>query len=95
LPQQNRIVEDRNRITGGGVTAGIDFGLILASRLRGSDPAKIQQLLNEYDPQPPFEAGTPSKAGPELTAQANQILAQGYDQSRAAALIARKRLGLR
>lgn len=94
VPDQSRIVADRNRITGGGVTSGIDFGLILASRLRGGDAARIQQLLNEYDPQPPFDAGTPSKAGPELTGQANQILSQGYDQSRAVALIARKRLGL-
>ena len=94
VPVQDRIVEDRNRITGGGVTSGIDFGLVLASRLRGEDAAKLQQLINEYDPQPPFEGGTPSKAGPELTAQANQILASGYEQSRAAALIARKRLGL-
>lgn len=94
VPQQSRIVEDRSRITGGGVTSGIDFGLMLASRLRGGDAAKLQQLLNEYDPQPPLNAGTPAKAGPELTAQANQILSQGYDQSRAAALVARKRLGL-
>jgi len=94
VPVQDRIVEDRNRITGGGVTSGIDFGLVLASRLRGGDAAKLQQLINEYDPQPPFEAGTPSKAGPQLTAQANQIFAAGYEQSRAAALIARKRLGL-
>lgn len=94
VPVQDRIVEDRNRITGGGVTSGIDFGLVLASRLRGGDAARLQQLINEYDPQPPFEGGTPSKAGPELTAQANQILATGYEQSHAAALIARKRLGL-
>lgn len=94
VPVQERIVEDRNRITGGGVTSGIDFGLVLASRLRGGDAAKLQQLINEYDPQPPFEAGTPPKAGPQLTAKANQILATGYEQSRAAALIARKRLGL-
>jgi cyclohexyl-isocyanide hydratase len=94
VPVQDRIVEDRNRITGGGVTSGIDFGLVLASRLRGGEAARLQQLINEYDPQPPFEGGTPSKAGPELTAQANQILAAGYEQSRTAALIARKRLGL-
>jgi cyclohexyl-isocyanide hydratase len=94
VPDESRIVEDRNRITGGGVTSGIDFGLMLASRLRGGDAAKLQQLLNEYDPQPPLNAGTPGKAGPELTAQATQSLSQGYAQSRAAALIARKRLGL-
>ena len=94
FPEQKRIVEDRNRITGGGVTSGMDFGLVLASRLRGADEAKMQQLLNEYDPQPPFDAGTPSKAGPELTAQARHILSHGYDQSRRAALVAQKRRGL-
>ena len=77
VPKPDRIVEDRNRITGGGVTSGIDFGLVLASRLRGGEAAKLQQLINEYDPQPPFEGGTPSKAGPKLTAQANQIFAPG------------------
>jgi cyclohexyl-isocyanide hydratase len=94
MPEQKRVVEDRNRITGGGVTSGIDFGLLLASRLRGGDSARLQQLLNEYDPQPPFEAGTPDQAGPALTAQANQLLSPGYERSRAAALIARKRLGI-
>lgn len=94
IPQESRIVEDRNRITGGGVTSGIDFGLVLASRLFGGDEAKVQQLVNEYDPHPPFSAGTPAQAGQVITARANQILAQGYEQTRVVALAARKRLGL-
>ena len=53
-PVAARIVVDRNRITGGGVTAGIDFGLHLAAVLRGEDVAKQIQLQLEYDPQPPF-----------------------------------------
>jgi cyclohexyl-isocyanide hydratase len=64
-----RVVTDRNRITGGGVTAGIDFGLVLLAKLRGDDVAKTTQLLMEYDPQPPFHAGSPKSAGPELTKQ--------------------------
>lgn len=64
----NRVVVDRNRFTGGGVTAGLDFGLTLLAELRGETVAKMTQLGMEYDPQPPFTAGTPETAGPELTA---------------------------
>jgi cyclohexyl-isocyanide hydratase len=61
-----RVVEDRNRITGGGVTAGIDFGLTLAARLADEARAKQVQLVIEYDPQPPFTAGSPEAAGRAL-----------------------------
>ncbi|MCY1541429.1 hypothetical protein D9M68_771210 [compost metagenome] len=61
-----RIVRDRNRISGGGVTAGIDFGLALAAELAGDDVAKTLQLAFEYDPEPPYDCGTPEKAGPAL-----------------------------
>jgi cyclohexyl-isocyanide hydratase len=57
-----RVVEDRNRITAGGVTAGIDFGLYLVAKLRGEDYARAVQLMLEYDPHPPFESGTPAQA---------------------------------
>lgn len=62
IPRTDRIVQDRNRITGGGVTAGIDFGLKLVALLRSEDYAKAVQLYIEYNPQPPFNAGTPDKA---------------------------------
>jgi cyclohexyl-isocyanide hydratase len=62
----DRVVVDRNRTTGGGVTAGIDFGLTIAAALWGEEAAKMAQLLIEYDPAPPFDAGSPEKAGPEL-----------------------------
>jgi len=71
---RERVVVDRNRISGGGVTAGIDFGLVLLAQLRGEQVAKLTQLMMEYDPAPPFHAGTPEQAGPELTAQALAIL---------------------
>ena len=71
-----RVVIDRNRITGGGVTAGIDFGLLVAKALCGEDIAKINQLLMEYDPAPPFDVGSPEKAGPELVEKAMQYMAQ-------------------
>ncbi len=67
IPVDARVVEDRNRITGGGVTAGLDFGLVLLARLLGEDIAKMTQLAMEYDPHPPFNTGTPQAAGPELT----------------------------
>jgi cyclohexyl-isocyanide hydratase len=66
---EGRVVIDRNRITGGGVTAGIDFGLVLLAQLCGDETAKLTQLLLEYDPQPPFDAGSPKGAGPALTEQ--------------------------
>jgi cyclohexyl-isocyanide hydratase len=64
-----RVVVDRNRITGGGVTAGIDFGLVLASKLCGEDTAKMIQLLLEYNPSPPFNAGSPENAGEVVVEQ--------------------------
>ncbi|MBD2775568.1 DJ-1/PfpI family protein [Iningainema tapete] len=65
-----RVVIDGNRMTGGGVTTGIDFGLTIAEMLCGEEAAKIAQLLIEYDPAPPFDVGSPEKAGPELVQKA-------------------------
>lgn len=65
-PVRQRIVEDRNRFSGGGVTSGIDFALALAARIRGEDHAKFIQLAIEYDPHPPFDAGSPDKVSPEI-----------------------------
>ncbi|WP_084738077.1 DJ-1/PfpI family protein [Cystobacter ferrugineus] len=91
-PVARRIVEDRNRITGGGVTAGLDFGLYLSARLRGETFARMQQLSIEYDPQPPFQAGSPESAGEAITAQVLEILAPELEAGRQAALEARRRL---
>ncbi len=66
-PSHDRVVVDRNRVTGGGVTTGIDFGLQLAALIVGEDVAKRIQLLIEYQPKPPFDAGEPVSAGPALT----------------------------
>jgi cyclohexyl-isocyanide hydratase len=65
-PCHDRVAVDRNRITGGGVTAGIDFGLIVIAELKGRDAAEFTQLALEYDPQPPFNAGHPRTARPEI-----------------------------
>jgi cyclohexyl-isocyanide hydratase len=61
-PVAERVVIDRNRITGGGVTAGIDFALTVASLLQGEAVAREIQLMMEYDPQPPFRDGSPRTA---------------------------------
>ena len=53
-----RVVVDRNRMTGGGITAGLDFGLVLSATLRDEQTARLTQLLLEYDPQPPFNTGS-------------------------------------
>ena len=82
-PVHARVVVDRNRLTGGGVTAGIDFGLSLLATLRGQDAAKVQQLMMEYDPQPPFNTGSPELAGPELTAMAIAAMQPNIEQGRA------------
>src|SRR5579863_3534055 len=62
VPVRDRVVEDGNLITGGGVTAGIDFGFTLVARLHGEAEAKRIQLGLEYDPAPPFRGGHPSVA---------------------------------
>ena len=71
-----RVVVDRNRVTGGGVTAGIDFALTLMAEVRSAEFAKAVQLSLEYDPAPPFDAGSPEKAGPELVATYQRRVAQ-------------------
>src|SRR5215470_2128658 len=61
-PVEARVVRDRNRITGGGVTAGIDFALSVVAELRGQIAAERVALMLEYAPAPPFRAGTPAEA---------------------------------
>lgn len=61
-----RVVQDRNRITAGGVTAGIDFGLYIAGKLRGGDYGRAVELMLEYDPQPPFHSGSPAMARADI-----------------------------
>ena len=68
VPGPGRVVRDGNIITGGGVTAGIDFALTLTSELIGPDAAQAIQLQIEYAPSPPFDAGDPETAPPEILA---------------------------
>ncbi len=68
-PVATRVCIDRNRITGGGVTAGIDFGLLLSEQLASRKDAEKIQLYLEYNPKPPFNAGTPDTAPPEVVSE--------------------------
>lgn len=65
-----RVVRQGKIVTAAGVSAGIDMALNLAAIIAGDDIAKAIQLAIEYDPQPPFDAGSPEKAGPEILALA-------------------------
>jgi cyclohexyl-isocyanide hydratase len=84
IPVAQRVVRDRNRISGGGVTAGIDFGLTVAAELAGEEIAKSIQLVLEYDPQPPFDAGSPEKAGPERVQRLRERLTPMLESRRKA-----------
>jgi len=74
IPTADRIVVDRNRITGGGVTAGLDFGLRVIAELRSRTYAEAVQLYVEYDPQPPFKAGAPTTAQPAARAFVDEMV---------------------
>jgi cyclohexyl-isocyanide hydratase len=72
IPTQGRVVRDGALMTGGGVTAGIDFALTLIAELAGAEMAQRIQLALEYAPAPPFDAGTPTNAPPEVLAAARK-----------------------
>ena len=74
-PVETRVVEhlDRRIITAAGVSSGIDMALRLAELLVDTDAAKAMQLMIEYDPHPPFDAGSVAKAGPEVMARSGQV----------------------
>src|SRR5438876_4056634 len=74
-PTNTRVCIDRNRVTGGGVTAGIDFALTLVSLLVDRRTAESIQLRIEYNPAPPFNAGSPDTAPPEILAQMKERIA--------------------
>lgn len=75
IPTPGRVVRDGNILTGGGVTAGIDFGLTMVAALAGQEVAERIQLGIEYAPAPPFNAGTPETARPELVSAARARMA--------------------
>jgi len=83
IPAPERVVEDRNRISGGGVTAGIDFGFRIVEKLHGRDMAEMIQLALEYDPAP-LGGGTPETARKTILDMTRAAMAaRGFDLRRA------------
>ena len=93
IPVDARVVVDDHLITGGGVTAGIDFALTIVAQHAGDSVAKQIQLAIEYDPAPPFDSGSPAKADAELVAEARATAATR--QSERAQAVARAVLVLK
>jgi transcriptional regulator GlxA family with amidase domain len=85
IPNEARVVRDGNVITGGGVTAGIDFGLIAVAEIFGRAVAEAIELRMEYAPSPPFGVGRPDLAPTELLAETREALEPTVSASRAAA----------
>lgn len=85
VPTKTRVCVDRNRVTGGGVTAGIDFALTLVSKLVDETTAQAIQLRLEYNPAPPFNSGSPDTAPSEVLALIQERIAP-YKARRAEAV---------
>ena len=73
-PVTERVVFDGRVVTAAGVSSGIDMALALVARVAGEEVAQVIQLAIEYDPQPPFDAGAPHKAAPQVLVRATQLL---------------------
>jgi cyclohexyl-isocyanide hydratase len=80
---EDRVVVDRNRVTGGGVTSGLDFAFVLLALLRGEDAAKKMQLWLEYDPAPPFRSGHPRVADAATVEDVRQLAKPMLERRRA------------
>jgi cyclohexyl-isocyanide hydratase len=84
VPVAERVVRDRNRITGGGVTAGIDIALTVAALLHGEAVAREVQLRLEYDPRPPFASGSPRTADADTVRRVAESRRSAQEQRRRA-----------
>ncbi len=83
IPQRERVVQDRNRVTSGGITAGIDFALHLIAELFGRERAEAIALMMQYDPAPPFRSGDPNTADPALVKQVREARSELQEERRA------------
>lgn len=92
IPDTARVVRDGNVITGGGVTAGIDFALSVVAELSGPEIAQAIQLQIEYAPEPPFDAGVPETAPPEILSRVRERMAAMAAKRRGAVEAAAARL---
>jgi cyclohexyl-isocyanide hydratase len=93
VPTRERVVVDGNIVTGAGVASGIDFALKLAAILEGEAVAREIQLQIEYDPDPPFQSGSPATAAPETLATLKTRMATLNAERRTVAARAGRRLG--
>lgn len=93
IPVAERVVRDGNLITGGGVTAGIDFALTVLAEIAGEEAAQAVQLGLEYAPAPPFEAGSAATAPAAVLARVQAVNARMAPKRRAEAEEAAARLG--
>lgn len=93
-PTRERVVKDRNRITGGGITARIDFGLAVVAEIVGEDVAREVQLMMEYDPEPPFDSGSSQSAESALVEAVRKKRRAVQERRTEAIGRARARLGL-
>jgi cyclohexyl-isocyanide hydratase len=82
-PSSERVCIDRNRLTGGGVTAGIDLGITVAGQWAGESMGRVIELILEYAPQPPYGTGRPELADPQTLATARAALQQAMTVSSA------------
>lgn len=87
-PVAERVVVDRNRVTGAGVTSGLDFALALMGEVFGAERARRIALAMEYDPKPPFAGGSPASALPEDLEAVKSVTARFQDERRRVALAA-------
>ena len=94
IPTKERVVVDGNVVTGAGVASGIDFALTLAAILEGEAVAREIQLQIEYDPDPPFDSGSPKTAKPETLAALTARLARLNEERRAVAARVGRALGV-
>ena len=85
IPADARVVRDRNRVTGAGVTSGLDFGLTMVAEMRDRTYAECCQLMGEYDPHPPFNAGSIHTAPSEVVKPMMELIAPFRKQAEALA----------
>ena len=90
-PTGERVVVEGKVVTAAGVSSGIDMALRLVALIAGDDAARAVQLVIEYDPQPPFDAGSPEKAAPEMVEGIRQAVAAREARSRERAAASRER----
>ncbi len=92
IPMEQRVVVDGKFVTGGGVTAGIDFALTLMAMIRGEEHAKLVQLMLEYDPQPPFLSGSPENADQHIVRRVRELTSRSQVERQAKVSAASEKL---